>query len=193
MFLDKTLRSLNILSETGAKPAAVFQWLYLFVSEYTMSLERNPTTRAGGRHQVGLGWQADVMPFHSEICRGTATHNVELTRLQSVMQDSSRSLCAFVLQASLLQSSLHPSSFRQPELKQLSSAGNAPFPTNHPCKWQRRCRQRPCRVQAEQLTHSDWQPAKMTTSRSGCRTPHTGWCGCGTMPIHEPLSQFPPC
>ncbi len=61
-----------------------------------MSLEQNPTTRAGGRHQVGLDWQADIMPFHSEICRGTATHNVELTRLQSVTQDSSRRLCAFV-------------------------------------------------------------------------------------------------
>lgn len=91
-FQDKTLKSLNIRAER------LFRYLCFceFVPEYTMSLEQNPTTRAGGRHQVGLDWQADIMPFHSEICRGTASRNVELTRLQSVTQESSRRLCALV-------------------------------------------------------------------------------------------------
>lgn len=100
-FQDKTLRSLNIRAEWQVLKQSLFQCLCFcdfvhFFQSTHCPLEQNPTTRAGGRHQVGLDWQADIMPFHSEICRGTATHNVELTRLQSVTQDSSRRLCAFV-------------------------------------------------------------------------------------------------
>lgn len=68
----------------------VLLWLCLLVPENTMSHEQNQTRRASGK---GTRWvwtgKQTLCPFHSEICRGTATHNQESTRLQSVTQHSS--------------------------------------------------------------------------------------------------------
>ncbi len=189
-FQYKTLRSLNIWAERLFQCLCFCDFVHLFQStQCPLSNIQQQEWVEGTR----WGWIGK-----RTLCSFTARAVVELLRTTSSWLGCNLSpknhLGVFAL-SSLLQrgGSAHPSSFRLTEPEQLSSTGNALFLTNHPCKWQRWCRQWPCRVQAEQLTHWDWQPAKMTTSHSGCHPSHTGRCGPGTLPVYELLSPFPPC
>lgn len=155
-------------------------WLHSFVPEYTPSLEQNPYT-AGGSRRVGL--ESGLCPYtarSAEELMSATESSLGCNLSPKILISMRSSLCS---PSFLNTAKYHRPHSRLTELEQLSSAGDAPFPTIYPCKWQCWGRQWPWRVQAEQLTHSDWQAAKVTTSRSGCRSSHTQRCGYRTMPI----------